>query len=826
MAGGFTIVIPNTYTFTGSKQELSSIIPSPGAPGVDVDGTRYRNTDITTRNKNWNKYLPGGLSENPKPGGKNNYATLTFNRAGDYSNGDYVGTYVRRPLSGLAIKPNTHATISVLNSMGNEELVFNELGSTTIRNTAGGLITSEITKEGGLLPSAELFGESTGYDDYDSGDMVPEGSVAFGVPKIDETQLKQPQSKVWTDWFLQSVTEQRQEKIQITETFDHTIFSAFGQRPRFLIMKGFLLNSSDFPWRAQFWHNWDKYFRATSLVQSGSRIQLHWDDIVVQGYPINAVAKQNAKNPHMIGFQFTFLVTSYMNMTMENVGQLQRMQFAQVASSEVSLNMSPGYSHRNTEFAGDNAFSYQMATNRALKDADLIKALGGEQLAFMEFHKNLWGGMLGTNLPYGPYGTALGGGVGGAATYYDLLFGSGTRYVKGGRTAREMLVNFINKTAQQFAWAGAEMLAASTTGGMTTLNYFAGALNQLYEMGIFKAMNAFQKGGYKEIGRTITGAPLYSVQESWDIGTMGYEGHMKRQELLYESSRMNDPTSDVEDRYRSNRWADFGLELMQQNSLYKLTNYLGYAAGNLVWSGLNEIDYYQYDQGTISTPGLGYAQSTQIAPETTDYTTKTNHNLDFSNKVAAVGAVNMLGDKVWTGLNPEYGPAGPNSPYNLSVEAVGAAGGLPWWSADPGADDYDPKHYAAKPDHYKWNPLDPEDPEGPGQWEFTYDFTGTYGETGGVGSNAVKSLEQQKADMDAAKALQDSGEWSGQYNKGKGKGGKANHGFGGKITEDMDDDGSDPKLDTGPDGSDPEEDFPGWDFEAAKGKNDEVDEDE
>jgi hypothetical protein len=170
------------------------------------------------------------------------------------------------------IKPNTHAIVHIRTADGKTIKVFNRLGRET------------------------------------------EDGIAFSKPP-DGTS---PNDDVWTDWLLQSVHEERAEKTQIVETFGETYLYAFGQRPRVLSFTGILLNTLDYNWRSIFWKNWDEYFRATQLIRANARMYITFDDVIVEGYPLNAAADQTSADPHVMSFSFSFFVTNYVNLVAQN----------------------------------------------------------------------------------------------------------------------------------------------------------------------------------------------------------------------------------------------------------------------------------------------------------------------------------------------------------------------------------------------------------------------------------------------------------------------------------------------------------------------------
>lgn len=220
---------------------------------------------------------------------------------------------VSRPLSGIQIKPNTHATVEIKTADGKTVKVFNRLGRET-----------------------------------EDGQNIPYASEASGSPAAD----------AWTDWLLQGVHEERAEKTQIVETFGDTYLYAFGQRPRVLSFTGLLLNTVDYNWRAIFWENWDKYFRATQLVRANARMYIYFDEILVEGYPLNAAADQSSADGNVISFNFTFFVTNYINLTAQSGFEQARNNITNVVRA--------GYADAATEY------SYLAPSKRLL---DLVPGL-------------------------------------------------------------------------------------------------------------------------------------------------------------------------------------------------------------------------------------------------------------------------------------------------------------------------------------------------------------------------------------------------------------------------------------------------------------------
>ncbi len=162
---------------------------------------------------------------------------------------------VRRPLRGIQIKQDTYASIRVLTSTGQPLALFDS-GSSEVSNGIG-------------------------------------------------------RSSDYSNFIIQQLQESRMEKQQIVETFGEDYIFFFGERPRFLNVQGVLINTADFNWKSEFWENYDKFLRGTKLVELNARMYLYFDDIVVEGYIVQASTTQQAMMPYHLPFNFQMFVCNY-----------------------------------------------------------------------------------------------------------------------------------------------------------------------------------------------------------------------------------------------------------------------------------------------------------------------------------------------------------------------------------------------------------------------------------------------------------------------------------------------------------------------------------
>ena len=234
---------------------------------------------------------------------------------------------VGRPTNGIMAKPNTHAYVQVLGPDGKTIKCFNNIGVNMNINQSGYYLADKVNREVGYDPFASVANTISGI-----GDAMGFGGTEEKVRAIKPGEdMDSNLGNVWTDWILQSVQESRIEKTQVIETFGDSYFYAFWQRPRSIQFSGLLMNTTDYNWRAVFWKNWDEHFRATKLVEKGARLYIHWDDIIVEGYPINAVCSEVADSPNAMKFNFQLFVTRYINLAAQSGFLTQRyMRVAQL----------------------------------------------------------------------------------------------------------------------------------------------------------------------------------------------------------------------------------------------------------------------------------------------------------------------------------------------------------------------------------------------------------------------------------------------------------------------------------------------------------------
>lgn len=176
---------------------------------------------------------------------------------------------VRRPVRGIQIKDDTYATIQVR------------------------------TADGRNIPLIDAGGDITGSDNFSK-------------------------TNIYSNFLIQSISQQRAEKKQIVETFGEPYVFFFGSHPTMLQVQGVFLNTEDFNWRAEFMENYELYLRGTRCVQNKTRVYLSWDTIVTEGYILDCQTQEQSADRHWLSFTFTMFLTNYADVSPIGLSEFPR----------------------------------------------------------------------------------------------------------------------------------------------------------------------------------------------------------------------------------------------------------------------------------------------------------------------------------------------------------------------------------------------------------------------------------------------------------------------------------------------------------------------
>jgi hypothetical protein len=190
---------------------------------------------------------------------------------GKNGTGQYAGLpFIRRPTRGIVLKEETFATLRVVSGSGENRWLI-DAGS-----------RRDSTRPGG------------------SQRLSINGKTA---------------TNIYSNFFLQTIGEERIEKQQILETFGEPYVFFFGQRARVMSFSGILVNTWDFNWEAEWWDNYENELRGTKCVENDAKVFLQFDNTLIGGYIMASSAQKNAQDRNWVNFSFQMFITSYATLT-------------------------------------------------------------------------------------------------------------------------------------------------------------------------------------------------------------------------------------------------------------------------------------------------------------------------------------------------------------------------------------------------------------------------------------------------------------------------------------------------------------------------------
>ncbi len=134
-----------------------------------------------------------------------------------------------------------------------------------------------------------------------------------------------------TKFFLESVVENREEKVQIVDTFGEWIAFFFGRRPEVYTYSGTLLNARNHDWANEFAENYDEYLRGSQAVRYRATIFLQYDSVLVQGFMMSSSLQRNAITDKGVPFSFSLLI---LNRSPLNPRNLMALRMARSGASD------------------------------------------------------------------------------------------------------------------------------------------------------------------------------------------------------------------------------------------------------------------------------------------------------------------------------------------------------------------------------------------------------------------------------------------------------------------------------------------------------------
>jgi len=113
----------------------------------------------------------------------------------------------------------------------------------------------------------------------------------------------------YTRFFLEGVQMGNSERYQLIETFGQYYAYFYGSRPPIYNFSGQLLNLENYPWRLDFMHYYNNFWRGTQGVSRNGMVCIQFSYEMVYGYMLNVSTSLSSINDLSAPFQFQLLVT-------------------------------------------------------------------------------------------------------------------------------------------------------------------------------------------------------------------------------------------------------------------------------------------------------------------------------------------------------------------------------------------------------------------------------------------------------------------------------------------------------------------------------------
>lgn len=127
---------------------------------------------------------------------------------------------------------------------------------------------------------------------------------------IDNSSVKTGKSKYTANILVQSVSSSATEKMQLTQTFDKDRLFFFGSNLETMQVQAIVIENESFQWLKEFYENYNKYFKGTSLAEENNAVEFMFEDKTIVGYLTQFSFTRTSEDLHQAMVSFTLIATS------------------------------------------------------------------------------------------------------------------------------------------------------------------------------------------------------------------------------------------------------------------------------------------------------------------------------------------------------------------------------------------------------------------------------------------------------------------------------------------------------------------------------------
>ena len=135
-----------------------------------------------------------------------------------------------------------------------------------------------------------------------------DGTKIFETPN---TSAPGGHGSPYSNFILTNASERIEEKFAILETFGEDFAFFMGAKAKIYEFSGILMNTEDFPWKAEWLSNYQGFFRGSRTAERRARTVLEFDQEVLRGFLIGTQIQNNANKSYQCDFSFTMVVLDH-----------------------------------------------------------------------------------------------------------------------------------------------------------------------------------------------------------------------------------------------------------------------------------------------------------------------------------------------------------------------------------------------------------------------------------------------------------------------------------------------------------------------------------
>jgi hypothetical protein len=180
----------------------------------------------------------------------------------------------------------------------------------------------------------------------------------------------------YSKFFLESVNENHQERVQTVETFNDFYVYFYGERPPIYTFSGHLLNFRNYNWVNEFMFLYTNFWRGTKATAKGAKVYITYNYQQIHGYILNVQTNLQALTDKAAPFSISMIVTKKIIFSGNKDDGVIRDSLVPLDPNGVNIN--------NPTYANSVIADYKALKRGAIEKAAIDVAAGEKKKEAME----------------------------------------------------------------------------------------------------------------------------------------------------------------------------------------------------------------------------------------------------------------------------------------------------------------------------------------------------------------------------------------------------------------------------------------------------------